>query len=67
VPPETWPGAETTGLAAAEGSTLCLPAWLSTFMDGPEENTALYAWLSPQCLVVQKRHTFLLEMNGVKL
>lgn len=42
MPPETWPGAETTGLAAAEGSALCLPAWLSTFMDGPEENTALY-------------------------
>lgn len=41
MPPETWPAAETTGLAAVEGSTPCLPAWLS-FMDGPEENTALY-------------------------
>lgn len=41
MPPETWPAAETTGLAAVEGSTPCLPARLS-FMDGLEENTALY-------------------------
>lgn len=41
MPPETWPGAETTGLAVVESSTPCLPAWLSTFMDGQKENTAL--------------------------
>lgn len=42
MPPETWPAAETAGLAAVESSPLCLPAWLSTFMDGQKENMALY-------------------------
>lgn len=42
MPPETWPGVETTGLTAVESSIPCLPGWLSTFMDGQKANTALY-------------------------